>query len=185
MFPWTTAAPDSQASDAEESVESVDKGLEVESEELMSMLRELRMDEFSNRASNLLHHSQSQRRTQMPPQIATATLVVNAPPVPPIVSRCEVTQVAAEDEIVEPTVVAPLPPIEQPRARASRQRVQAIPGRSESSGPSVPTSNDATVAPTAKNRKRGKNAPAAITAAEALPPVPRPKRTQTRAGDKS
>ena len=146
MFPWTTAAPDSQASDAEESVESVYKGLEVESEELMSMLHELRMDEFSNRASNLLHHSQSQRRTQMPPQIATATLVVNAPPVPPMVSRCEVTQVAAEDEIVEPTVVAPLPPIEQPRARASRQRVQAIPGRSESSGPSVPTSNDATVA---------------------------------------
>ena len=114
------------------------------------------------------------RKVELTPQIATATLVGNAPPV-------------LEDEIVEPAVIAPLPPIEQPHARASRQsqRLQTIPGRSESSGPSVPTSNDATVAPTAKNRKHGKNAPAAITAAEALPPVPRPKRTQTRAADKS
>ena len=172
MFPWTAATPDPQASDVEESVESVDKGLEIENEELMSMMRELRMDEFSNRASNLLHNSRSQSQTQMPPQIAMATLVGNAPPV-------------LEDEIVEPAIIAPLPPIEQPRACASRQRLQTIPGRSESSGPSVPTSNDATVAPTAKNRKRGKNAPAAITAAEALPPVPRPKRTHTRAADKS
>ena len=113
VFPWTAATPDPQASDVEESVESVDKGLEIESEELMSMMRELRMDEFSNCVLNLLHNSQLQSRTQMPLQIATATLVGNAPPV-------------LEDEIVEPAVIAPLPPIEQPRARASRQRLQAI-----------------------------------------------------------